>query len=100
MDNIKTFFLSRFLFVVLLILSLGGWLLQGCTNNTTNIKENGPAHGNGRIKVHMTDKPSHGKIDALTVDILQVEIHTTTADSGGNKWKVISDSAQKLIFLI
>ncbi|HKJ30467.1 MAG TPA: DUF4382 domain-containing protein [Balneolales bacterium] len=99
MENTKTLFISRSLLVALMILSLGGWMLQGCTNNTTNVNENGPGHGNGRIKVHMTDKPSHGNIQALTVDITKIEIHETASDSGGNRWQTISDSAQKVNIL-
>jgi len=80
-------------FHMIILMSLFGGLLvfQACDNNTTNINSNGPGHGKGRVNVHMTDSPA--QFDALTINIVRIEIHGTGSDSA-NKWQVISDSSQ------
>ena len=81
-------------FHMIILMTLFGGLLvfQACDNNTTNINSNGPGHGKGRVNVHMTDSPA--QFDALTINIVRIEIHGTGSDSANNKWQVISDSSQ------
>jgi hypothetical protein len=91
---IKKTISKTFYMITLMSIFCGFFLLQACDNNTTNINSNGPEQGKGRVNVHMTDSPAY--YDALTINIVRIEIHSSGSDSANDKWQVISDSSQSI----